>query len=256
MDNISKFNKYVWEQENLLLTESEFNQYQFSQNGQNPLGPGFGFASDPSLTIYGGQDSPYTDYYSRVTGFVTDLKGVIDHIYKNNKSIADQKMDYFVEDVDYYRDLKILRMLNNESNYLDVYVSYEFNEQEYFGVYKNFNKPYTKAKLNTELFKNREYGYMNEEYQLKLSNYFRKILNNWFIPNKGKWRNLKEGYLMKDDMGNRISLKSKHILEVKGYNIDENQNPYVIVDWKEKKYYINENNYFWFKWYCEFLNIK
>jgi hypothetical protein len=256
MNHLKEFRKFNYEKYDLIMEDSEFNSYQFGQNTPNPLGPGHGFASDPGLSIYGGADSPYVDLYSRGHGFVNDLKGVIDHINKDNKSIAVQKYDHFVNDIEFYENLKILRLIENESNYLDVFISFEFNETEYFGVYKNFNRPYLKAKLQCELYKEQQYNYINGEYQLKLSNYLRKILNNWFIPKSGIWKNLKEGYLIKDEMGTKTPLKENRFVDVKGYNIDENNNPYIVIEFKNEEYTIGENSYYWFKWYCEKLELK
>lgn len=258
MNYIKEFKLFSFEKYDLITEDTEFFQYQFNGGGAtpNPLGPGYGFAADPSVSIYTHADSPYTDLYSRTKGFVNDLKGVIDHIQKGDKSIAVQKFDHFVDDIENYDNLRILRMFENDSNYLDIYISFEFNEEEYFGVYRNFNRPYNRSKLDTELFENSQYGYINEQYKLKLSNYFRKILNNWFIPKKGKWKNLKEGYLVKDDMGTQIYLKKNIIIDVDGYNVDENNNPYIIIDWKGNKYKIKDNNFYWFNWFCEKLDIK
>lgn len=251
MDKLHGYNKHKFIKENLITEDTEFFQYQFSQNTPNPLGPSHGFATDPSLSIYTGQDSPYTDHYSRTIGLINDLKGLIDHFNKDKGSYAVQKFDHFVEDLNSYENLKILRMFQNESNYLDVYISFEFNKQEYFGMFKNFNRPYTKPTLKCELFKSVEYPYINEEYRLKATNFFRKIVNNWFIPKQGLWKNLKEGTILKDSMGSRFPLKANRIVNVKGYNIDENNSPYLILEHKGKEYYLDDNNYYWFNWYFE-----
>jgi len=251
MKYLNEYRKYSWSQANLITEDTEFFQYQFSQNTPNPLGPTHGFAVDPSVSIYTGQDSPYTDYYSRTIGLMNDLKSVIDYVNKDKKGIALQKFDYFVDDIDDYDNLKILRMFQNESNYLDIYISFDFKGEEYFGTYKNWNKPYMTPKLKCELYNSGQYQYINEEYKLKLSNFLRKILNNWFIPKQGLWRNLKEGCVLKDSMGSRIPLKSNIIINVKGYNIDENNSPYLIIEHKDKEYYLDDNNYYWFNWYFE-----
>jgi len=66
---ILNFNKFNFLKESY----SDFNQ--FSQGGISPhsLGPGFGFAVDSKLSIYGNQDSPYTDQYSRTPMMVNTL---------------------------------------------------------------------------------------------------------------------------------------------------------------------------------------
>jgi hypothetical protein len=253
MRYLNSFKKHNWEKENLLCESSYFNQFSStmgSGNLQSPM-PGYAFATNPSLGIYTGQDSPYVDLYSRTQGFVSDLKSIVDTLNKDKKGITAQKFDYFIEDLEFYDNFKILRILKNDSNYLNVFISFEFNEEEYFGSFKDFNKPYYKPTLNTELFKSGIYPYINEEYKLKLSNYFIKILNNWFIPNSGQWKNLKNGLKLKTQMGNIVKLKENSIFEVIGYNIDDNNNPFIIIEYKEDIYYINNENYYYFKWFCE-----
>jgi hypothetical protein len=250
MEYLNEYNKHKWINDNLITEDTEFFQYQFSQNMPNPLGPSHGFAVDPSLSIYTGQDSPYTDQYSRSIGLINDLKSLIDFVNKD-KSLALQKYDHFTEDIEIYDNLKILRMFKNQSNYLDIYISFEFDEKEYFGTFENFNRPYNIPKLTTDLYKDVNYRYIDTEYKLKLSNFLRKILNNWFIPKKGLWRNFQPDFLIKNSMGSNFHLKEKHIIDLKGYNIDENNNPYLIIEYKDKEYYIKGNDYYWFQWYFE-----
>lgn len=251
MKYIKEFRKHNYEKEHLITEDTEFFQYQFSQNTPNPLGPTHGFATDPSLSIYTGQDSPYTDHYSRTIGLMNDLKGLIDHFNKNSNGYTVQKYDHFTEDIDNYNNLKILRMFENQSNYLDIYISFEFDEKEYFGVFKNYNKAYEKPKLKCELFKSPEYMYIDEEYILKLTNFFRKILNNWFIPKKGNWKNLKDGLIVNNIMGEKKPIKKNKVVDLKGYNIDENNNPYLILEFDNDEYYLKGNSYYWFQWFFE-----
>ena len=87
MDNLWNFNKFKFLNDNIIKEYSEFNQYQMDIGAQNPLGPGFGFATDPSLSIYGQDgDSPYTDYYSRTGGSINRLNKFDEIINKASKS--------------------------------------------------------------------------------------------------------------------------------------------------------------------------
>jgi hypothetical protein len=244
------FDKFKFLNDNDFLNEDlGFNQFQFGTPMTTPLGPGYGFAVDPSLSIYGIQNSPYVDYYSRRVGMVNDLLSVIKQAYKTNAT--DYKHDYFIEDLDDFYDIKILRMNENQQGLLDIFVSFLFKEEEYFGVFKDYNVSFNKPVFKSELYESLEYPYIDYEYKIKLESYLYKILYNWFIPNKSFYVNLKENNIVKDDFGNSIPLKKNAIIEVLGYKKDELNKPYIELSYKNKIYYISENNYFWFNWRFE-----
>ena len=208
MEKLWSFNRFNFMKTNMLEDGSEFNQYSFGGQGVSPLGPGYGFASDPRMSIFGSQDSPYVDYYSRKTGMINDLMNVIKKTYK--QASHDYKFDYFVEDLDDYENIKILRMNENNQMKLDIFISFDFKESEYFGVFKNFNTDFNKPTFVSELYESREFGYIDYSYQLKLENYLFKVLSNWFIPKKGFYKNLKENNILRTEFGGTIKIKKDY----------------------------------------------
>lgn len=250
MEKLFNFNHFKFINEHLITEDSEFNQYIFGGQGVSPLGPGYGFASDPRMSIFGIQDSPYVDYYSRKTGMINDLMNVIKKTYKPNSH--DYKFDYFIEDLDQYENIKILRMNENQQMKLDIFISFDFKEKEYFGVFKNFNTDFNKPTFVSELYESREFEYIDYGYQLKLENYLFKILSNWFIPHKGFYKNLKENNIIKNEFGATQKLKKDYIIEVLGnQKIDNN---YIVnVLYKKENYFITGNDYYWFNWRYEKL---
>jgi len=245
---IIKFDEYIKE-------GSEFNQYDMGQNGVQSF-LGYGFATDPGLSIYSNDSSPYTDYYARSAGTTSRLmqitKGVFNEI---GDHVSSRKNDRFLIDIDEYKNIKILRISENENLKINVYISFDFMEQEFFGIYRNYNISYAKPKLDSELFSNPTYSYMDKEYYLKLSKFLYKKIFNYFIPKPGLYRNLKNNNIIKsDDMGNIMYLKEGKIIEVLGYNLDENNDPYIHLKIDGKKFNITGNNYFYFKWRFEQMN--
>ena len=236
----------------LITEDTEFNQYQFGAGNASPLGPGYGFAVDPSLSIYSDRDSPYTDLYSRTSGNVKDLMDVIDFT-NGNKSIADMKFDHFIDDVAKYTNLKILRIAENKSGYMNVYISFDFEENEYFGIYKDYNKPYMKPVLDTELVSNRSRSYMDKEYYMKLDNYLYKILENWFTPKKGFYKNFKDNIILKDTMGQEYHLKKNKTIELLGQYDNENSRPYLELKINGSIYTLSGNNYYYYNYWFEKL---
>jgi hypothetical protein len=246
---IYKYNTYKFLKESY----SDFNQ--FSQGGISPhsLGPGYGFAVDPSLSIYGNQDSPYVDPYSRTPMFVNALQGVIKNLNKDTLGFyGGIKYDQFLEDVSMYTDLTILRINENENLTLDVYISFKFDNNEYFGVFKKFNW-IDRGSLKTDLYTDTEYRYIDETYQIKLDNYLYQILVNWFKPKQTKYISLKENLSVRDNMGSKFLLPKDSIIEVISANVDKDSNSFIKFNYAGEKYVINKNDYYYFNyWFDEY----
>ena len=135
--NILKYNKYNFITENfpdyIIKESSEFADMQM---GQMPLGAGFGFSQDPSLSIYSDGSGPYVDNYQRMSQVVQDLNRVMKSLYaQGSTSISRHKLDYFLEDLEEYQNLKILRVFINNKMKIDVFISFDFMEEEFFGVF-------------------------------------------------------------------------------------------------------------------------
>lgn len=246
--------------EEFISESSEFNQYQMGSEVQTPFGPGYGFASDPSLSIYSDDNRPYVDQYARSAGSTNKLMQMGNKALLNlfNDTRFNRKNDMFLEDSSEYKDIKILRIVENRLMKLDVYISFKFYDREYFGSFKNFNgliKPplFTCPEL---FFQQTEYPYIDKEYFLKLNNFLYKKLLKWFKPKTGLYVNLKENNTIIDELGNLFFLKKGKIVEVLGQNEDQNNDLYIILKIENKKFRIEKNNYYWFNWRFEKANEK
>lgn len=245
---ILNFNKFNFINESY----SDFNQFQ--QQGITPssLGfPGYGFAVDNSLSIYGQKDSPYTDQYYRTPMMVNSLLGVIKSVYRDVVSnYGNVKYDQFLEEVDEFADLKVLRINVNANQNIDVYISFFFGEEEFFGVFKNFNW-INREQLKSDLFTDNRYRYIDKEYRLKLDNYLRKILEKWFRPQKGWYLCLNDQKIpCKGKMGNKFLLPKNTKVQVK-YADDESGNAYIQFIYKGEPYIIDKNNYYYWNYWFE-----
>ncbi len=270
---ITKFNNYLKEsrlikyilqseQQQLIREGSEFNQYQLGLDngfGGGALGVGYGFATDPGLSIYSPDSNPYVDMYARQAGTTSRLMQIIKQVSKEmmDDHVFARKSDRFLEDIDEYKNIKILRIFANENLKLNVYISFDFMEQEFFGVFRNFNSSHMKPTFDTELLGNPAFNYIDKEYYLKLNQYLYKLVYNFFIPEAGMYKNLKENCVVKDDnMGQLRYLKEGKIVEVLGYNTDENNDPYIVLKIEDKKFNITGNNYFYFKYWFDPIVVK
>lgn len=238
--------------EEFIVENSEFNQYNMGSEVQQPFGMGYGFASDPSLSIYSDDNRPYADLYSRSAGSTNKLMQMGQKAGKDlfsDPRFSRRRNDIFLEDSTEYKKLKIQRMVQNENLKLDIYVSFEFNEQEFFGSFKNFNGFIKPAHFTCpELFNESRYPYIDREYFLKLNNFLYKKLVKWYKPESGLYINEKMDNPIKDEMGRQLFLKKNKMVEVLGETMDENNDPFITIKIKDQKFFINKNNYYWFQW--------
>lgn len=252
--NVVRYNQYKFLQENfppqLLNESSEFVDMQMGMN-PNPLGPGFGFAQDPTMSIYSDGSSPYVDNYARVGQMANDLARVMKNLMGDIRAdIRQHKLDYFLEDIEEFKNLKILRIFKNHELTIDVFISFELHDEEFFGVFRKFNGV-SEPKLKTDLFTDQRFRYIDTEYYLKLTSYLYKILYNWFIPNVGEYKVIQD-FNIKDSMGTKKTLKKGHVFRLKGYN-EENGKLYLIIKHKEDIYTINDNDFYFFKYWTELI---
>lgn len=249
--NVLKYNKYNFIVDNLpseVINESS--EFADMQMGQMPLGTGYGFAQDSQMSIYSDGSSPYLDNYARMSQVVQDLNRVMKDLYASGStSIIGHKLDYFLEDLEEYQNLKILRIFINNTLNIDVFISFDFMEEEFFGVYRNYNG-LNKTKLSTDLFTDPRFGYIDVEYKLKLSNYLYKILFNWFVPDNGDYVVLSDELKVKDALGNNVMFKKGKIITIKGYNLDVDNQPFLIIHSNENIFKIIDNDFFYFKYRC------
>jgi hypothetical protein len=254
MDKVISYNKYKFLLENfpsdmMIKESSEFADAQLSQSS-NPLGPGYGFATDPTMSIYGDGSSPYFDNYARMSQMVQDLTRVMKQLGGDFHSIAADRSDYFLDDVDEYTNLKILRTFINGNSHVDVFISFVFMEEEFFGVYRDFNG-INKPKLDSDLFSDHRFGYMDREYYIKLNNYIYKILYNWYIPTPGEYTVMSDEIRVQDSMGEMHVFNKGTVIYVKGYNTDSNNNPFLIIKKGTDIFKITNNDFYYFKYRCE-----
>lgn len=254
---VISYNKYQflldnWPSEPL----NETSDFSNSQMGQvnNPLGAGYGFASDPSMSIYSyDQNSPYVDHYSRLSQVVSDLGRVMKELQGVASGSMSAKIDYFLEDIEEYQNLKILRIFINTTMKLDVFISFDFMEEEFFGVFRSFNG-INEPKLDSDLFSDPRFKYIDKEYYIKLKNYLYKILYNWFVPVPSDYKVLTDELKMRNSMGQNVLIKKNATIYVKGYNIDGDNNPFIIVKYKNDMFEITQNDYFYFKYRTELID--
>jgi len=253
---IFNFSRYSFLNETGLIKEgSEFQQYQFGIEPMNTAGGGgnYAFAIYPRMSQGNYQDSPFSDFYARQSGLVNNLNQMMKGLRVQNGMIY-KNSNPFLEDIGLYKNIKILRIFENNTLKLDVYLSFDYDGTEFFGVFKNFNG-ISKPKFESELYYDPENQYrFDSEYRLKLGNFFYKKLEKWFIPSKGFYKNHKNENRVKDSMGQLFEMKDNQVVEVLGYNMTPDNRPYIMLKYRENTYHVEGNDYYYFKWRFEKLN--
>lgn len=248
-----RFNQYKFLDENfpveLIKESTEFADMQMGMG--SPLGPGFGTqAKDPTMSIYSDDSSPYVDNYARMSQMVNDLGRVMKDIHTALKGSGTAKYDYFIEDIDEFKSLKILRIFINPQLKLDIFISYIFMDDEFFGVFRDFNG-INKPKFDTDLITDTRFNYIDKEYYIKLNNYFYKIIYNWFIPEVGNYKVLSDNFKVKNSLGDNILIKKNTNIYLKGYNTDQDNDPFLMIKYKEEIYKIIKNDFYYFKYWTK-----
>lgn len=245
MKRVLTFNKHQFINENY---GSEFSQMQFNVQPMG-LGPGYGFAVDNQISIYSDADSPYVDQYHRTPWMTNKLLNITKDLRANGSFYAATKFDHFIEDLENYNDFKILRISPNHSLTLDIYISFTLEDEEFFGVFKKFNW-IQKPELLSDLFTDSRFTYIDNRYRLKLSNYFYKVLVKWFIPKLGEYMTLKD-VPVNNEMGEVKQIPKDNKIIVSAHTEDKDGTPYITVVYRDEKYFINKNDYYFFNYWCE-----
>jgi hypothetical protein len=250
---IIRYNQYNFILENfpaeMIKESSEFIDLQTGLMS-NPLGAGYGLATDPTMSIYSDATSPYVDNYSKKSQMVNDLSRIMKNMYGYmTTNIQQHKLDYFLDDIDEFKNLKILRIFKNNDLYLDIFISFQLNDDEFFGVYRNFNG-ISDPRLKCDLFSDVRYNYIDTEYYLKLNTYLFKIITNWFIPTIGDYKVLQD-IIVKDSMGTAKTIKKGSFFKLKGHSEDNNGKLFIMLKYKNDIYTISGNDFYYFKYWTE-----
>lgn len=240
-----KFNKFKFLKK--INESTEFADMQLGQLSVGALGSSNSTAFDPSLRVYSDDSSAYIDNYARMSTMNNDLTRIFQDLGSFVSNNMRHNFDYFLEDIEEYRSIKILRIFINNNLKLDIFISFIFMEEEFFGVFRNYNG-LNEPRFDSDIFTDDRFSRrIDKEYYIKLNNYFYKVLYNWFIPSPGEYVTLDE-IKTKNPLGEIFTIPKNTRVEVKGYNTDQDNDPFLMIKYKKNIYKITKNNYFFFKY--------
>lgn len=114
------------------------------------------------------------------------LNDILNSIRSSN-DIYNTKTDKSMDGLD-ISNLKILRMFQLNEIDIDVYISFNLGEKNYFGVIKSF---VINPVVQCEIFRDHSL-FVNKEWVIKMKGLLLKTIKGWLnIPSNTKWKSLK-----------------------------------------------------------------
>ena len=194
-------------------------------------------ASDPSLS-----QGAFDTHIANVVSNTVRLNDIMNQIKSTNNIYLHSK-GKIVDGLD-VKNLKIQRMFPSSSNVdVDVYISFEFQGKEYFGVIKNLkNNP----QFTSELFKNTNL-FTNKEWFIKIKGLIIKTIKQWLvIPPNTEWKALKEITCVDRQDGNLVIINENDVVEVLRTLDDK-----IIIKIEDFICELRDKNFFYFNYWFE-----
>lgn len=187
---------------------------------------------DPSLSF-----SPFDIHQNRVIDQINRATKIITNVMPNISSKS-LEFDYTIT------DLYIIKQTYNNNGLLDIYIKYKYDDETYYGVFRNFGgmREYT---FTSTIININEFSY-NQRKFIKLKEIILNEIMKWYKPyNNFNYRLLKDLELI-NDMGDYIKLpKGAEITVI--YTTDINK-PYILLSYNNCQYKITDLKYYFFNW--------
>ena len=139
-------------------------------------------------------------------------------------------------------NLKILRIVSNDSVNWDVFISFVIQENEYYGQIKNINQ--RNPDFQSEVFKDFDL-IQNKEWIVRTKGLILKTIKNWFRPEKGKYDAVNDEvicYCM--ELGKPKTLKKGNVVEVETAFDDK-----IIIKYENEYYTLTNDNFIFFNYW-------
>jgi hypothetical protein len=139
-------------------------------------------------------------------------------------------------------NLKILRIISNDSVNWDVFISFIIQDTEYFGQIKNINQ--RSPDFQSEVFKDFDL-IQNKEWIIRTKGLILKTIKNWFRPEKGKFDVVNDEvvcYCM--ELGKPKTLKKGNLVEVETTFDDK-----IIIKFENEYYTLTNDNFIFFNYW-------
>ena len=219
----------------LILEYTEFNLQRFNPDTSSPA------IAVPDKQLSLNAFDKHEDIVRQAIAKIGAITGALSSTaaYQNLKS----KLSLESQDV---KSIRIIRITKSNNLNYDVYISYNVNETEYWGVVKNIlNNP----ELVSEIFKDNTLV-QTKEWVIKIKGVIIKLIKNWLKPQFGKFKLINNEIICYSSItGKMLKLKKDVIIEVlKAYDGK------IIFEYEKDQYTLIGDNFIYFNYWFEKIN--
>lgn len=222
MKNVLNFERFVNE-------NWDFPGYGVAMNG-NGITP-----NDPTLSV-----NAYDKFKADAESQVARLRYILQNVFTDVSTMGKSNFDFVIE------DLKIFRILPNNNGFLDIYIKFMLNSNNYMGCFKDWgskNYKFESGVLSIPQIR------LHLENKIKLEGIFKKCLTEWFIPNSGEYKALTK-IKVYDFMGDIFYIPQDANIVVDEV-VTEDEQPVINILYKDKMYYLTNLDYYFFNWWFD-----
>ena len=216
----------------LILETSEFNLQRMNPDTAQVAGQ----VDDPQLSI--NAFDKHQDLVRQSIAKIGQLQGAMmgSAAYRTLKSklaLEDQEI----------KSLKIIRIVKNQNLNYDVYVNFQIDGEDYWGVIKDI---LGNTEFKSEVFKDHDL-IQTKEWVIKLKGLMIKNIKSFLKPQFGKFKALKEGIICYSQINGKMLTipKDAEIEVLKSY---DNK---IIFEYDNDKYSLTNDNFIYFNWWFE-----
>lgn len=215
----------------LILEFTEFNLQRFNSD---------------SVQVATHVDNPQlsTDAFNKHQDAIRQATARINDILYNIKgtnTYSRLRSNLTLEDQD-VTNIKILRIVKNNSVNYTVYLKITIKEKEYWGKIENVLGE--SSKFKSEVFKDQDL-YQPKEWIIKTKGIVKKTIKKWLMPSPGIYKLLNDEIICYSvDTGKQLIMKKD--IEIK---LVRSYKDKIIISYQNNKYNLFDDNYIYFNWW-------
>jgi hypothetical protein len=223
MKNILNFEQFV----NESLAEFGFSGFGYAMGSSTPLDPSANANMDFEKTVKSNQ--------------AKRLQDILMNVFSATQHAGKGDFEFEVE------ELKIVRIFPNNNGFLDIYIKFIMDEFQYYGVFKNWGN-INGAKFESPVLNHPTIKHHLEN-AVKVEGIFKQILNEWFRPELGVYKTLKQVKVY-NEMGEIFMLPENGEISVDEV-LTEEERPIIYITFSDRNYFLTDLDYFFFHWWFQ-----
>lgn len=194
---------------------------------------------DPSLSI-----NAFDKHQNAIRDAISRLDGLMKNIY-NSTGFKGLKAKLSLDNQN-LQSLKILRIVNSNNVNYNIYISFNINDVEYWGVIKNVLD--RDPEFNSEVFKDFDL-LQTKEWVIKIKGLIVKTIKSWLRVENGKYR------LINDNITCYSVETGRMVCIEQGTEIDviRSYDNKIVIKYNNEYYNLLNNNFVYFNFWFEKL---